>query len=80
MLMLMVLHDHDCGKVDIDQHHNYEENTTTVLIIPYIASPLIVARYKYYTHADMYLAYYEFHYHISIADLFPCSASSKSII
>ena len=35
----IVLHYHDCREVH--HHHNYDEHITIVLIIPYIASPLI---------------------------------------
>ena len=38
--MLMVSYNHDYGKVNID-NHDYEDNITMVLVIPYIASSLL---------------------------------------
>ena len=45
--MLMSITQSQCDKIDIDQHHDYEEDIMIVLIISYIVSPLFDTTYLY---------------------------------
>ena len=64
--MLMSITQSQCDKIDIDQHHDYEEDIMIVLIISYIVSPLFDAIYTYeqttlnYNIETIWLSYMKF--------------------